>query len=141
MQVLSLGIIRIGAFTAAGGARYNHNVDPLSIKILACRDATCFAQDNGYQQVHLETNCNNKKSRLWASVADRSYVCHLLREMREIVSSFQGYKLLYVTRQAKAAAYLVAKEVLNFGHCIMNYNVITAFLVWAVQANMPSPDE
>ena len=61
--------------------------------------------------------------------------------MREVVNSFQGFKLLYVSREANGVAHLVSKEALNFGHCIMNYNVITAFLVWVVQANMPSSDE
>lgn len=60
-----------GSFIAAAGARSDHVVDPLSVELLVCRDALCFARDKCFQKVHVETDYNEIQL-LWESGSERS---------------------------------------------------------------------
>ena len=45
-----------GSFLRAGGSRFEGVTDPLTLELLACRDALAMAQDMGLQQVEVETD-------------------------------------------------------------------------------------
>lgn len=51
-----------GAFLSARHIGYVGVTDPLSLELLACRDAMLFAKEKGYQSIIIETDCFNAKT-------------------------------------------------------------------------------
>jgi hypothetical protein len=60
--------------------------------------------------------------------------------MKEIVGFFQGFKLLYVRREANNVAHLCAREALSLVLNVLNFDVSPGFLTESVQSEYVSPD-
>lgn len=123
-------------FLAASGARYDHVLDPMSVELLACRDAVLFAPDRGLHRVLVETDCQEVKG-LCVSSSEKSGGYHILRVMKEIVSSFHGFKLLFVLHEANVAAHNTTKEDLSSKNLVLNFDVILGFLTRFPRSDMP----
>jgi hypothetical protein len=106
-----------GVFLGARCARYDAVVDPLSIELLACRDAMCLSQELGFQKMFWKTDCQDIQG-LWES-SKKSAGFHILCEMEELSFQFQ-----FASRQSKAAAHRLAKEALGLNVSVLNFDVI-----------------
>lgn len=129
-----------GEFILAMATRYDHIFDPLSLELLAIRDAVALAAEKGFQMVHVETDCKEIQI-MWEAGLSRSRVSNILVEIRELTVAFQGFKLLYASRLCNGAAHLTAKVALDIENNVTNYDVIPGFLVCMLQTDMPSPNE
>ena len=128
-----------GALVRAGGSRYDGVTDPLSIELLACRDAILMAQDMAIQQVVLETDCQEIQQ-LW-DAPQRSTCFHLIMEMKEMSTLFQGFRLRFSGRQTNMAAHRVARHSLNLSVFIHVYDTIPGWLTDCLQSDMLAPNE
>jgi hypothetical protein len=87
----------------------------------------------------LETDCQSIVSKWHKEGSDRSVGYHLFRETKELVGFFQGFKLLYVRREANCVAHLCAREALSLDLDVLNFDVSPGFLTEAVQSECVSP--
>ena len=101
--------------------------DPLSLELLACRDAVLFAKEEGYQSIIIETDCFNAKNLWEARQVDRSIGYHILQEMQEEILSFHGFQLHYASRHVNSVAHMCAKEALVLDDIVTFSDVISGF--------------
>ena len=128
-----------GAFVSAGCSRYDGVSDPLTIKLLACRDVLAAAQNSGLQYVEVETDCQQIQN-LWEA-PQKSSCFHLIREMRDMCNFFQGFKLRYACRRTNSAAHRVARHALKLSVSMLVYDVIPGWLTDCLQSDMLAPNE
>lgn len=123
----------------AGCSRYEGVTDPLSIELLACRDALAMAQEMGLQQVEIETDCQEIQ-RLWEA-PQKSTGFHLIREMKEMSTLFQGFKLRFASRLTNSVAHRLARHSLQLSVLMLLYETIPGWLTELVQSDMLAPNE
>lgn len=81
-------------------SRYDQVLDLMSVEMLLCQDASLFARNRDLQHFLLETDCLKVKG-LWKSSSEKSTDYHILCQMKEIVHSFHGFKLLFCSVSGK----------------------------------------
>lgn len=68
-----------GSFIRSRCNKYVSVSDSFAIKLLACRDALLLAIDSGFQEVIIETDCQ-EVVKLWHSGSDKSVGFHIFRD-------------------------------------------------------------
>lgn len=100
-----------GSFVAGKACWYPHGCDALMFEALACRDGVILARQEGVPRLQLETD-SQEFVRLWnAGNAQRSFLTPILKEIREISTSFQGFSVVYASRTCNQVAHVLAKQV------------------------------
>ena len=107
---------------------YQGVVDPLTVEILACRDATLLAREKNYQNVIVETDCLNVVQLWEGRLRGKSKGFHIFQEMQEELPFFQGFQLRYASRLVNSVAHTCAKEALAIENVATYSNVIPDFL-------------
>ena len=138
-RAILLEIIMVLSLELEAQGTYDGVTDPLSIELLACRDAIIMAQDMGVQHVVMETDCQEIQ-RLW-DAPQRSTCYHLILEMKEMATGFQGFRLRFSGRQTNMAAHRVARHSLNLSVFMHLYDTILEWLTDCLQSDMLAPNE
>ena len=128
-----------GVFVRAGGTRYDGVLDPLFIEVLACRDVINMALDMGVQKVVLETDCQEIQ-RLW-ELPQKSSCFHLIMEMKNLSSFFQGFELRFAGRQSNMVAHRLARQSLQLSVSMIMYDTIPRWLADSLQSDMLAANE
>lgn len=123
-----------GSFLFARCSKYPAKEDPSIAEILACRDAVKLAMDRSLSHVIVETDCQSIYT-MWTQGDDRSVGGQVFREMRSYLSSFQGFDLVFVHREANSVAHQCARHSLSL-HNSCTMDVIPEFLIESVQSEM-----
>jgi ribonuclease HI len=101
----------IGGFVRATAQWYEHCLDALTAEALAYRDGVRMAVHLGIQYLWLETDCQ-EVVKLWQEGMHlRSSIVTILKEIKELSSSLQGFKISFVARSCNEIAHILAKQV------------------------------
>ena len=88
-----------------------HGLDALTLEALACRDGTILARDKGVRRLIVETD-SQEFVKLWKEGANqRSQIASIIRETREISSSFVEFSVMFTSRSCNRVAHVLAKQV------------------------------
>jgi ribonuclease HI len=86
-----------GLFVGGQARWYPHGLDALTLEALACRDGAVLARDKGVQRLILETD-SQELVKLWKEGANkRSPIASIIRETREISSSFVDFSVMFTS--------------------------------------------
>ena len=78
---------------------------------MASRDGAVLARDKGVQRLILETD-SQEFVKLWKEGANqRSQIASIIRETREISSSFVEFSVMFTSRSCNRVAHVLAKQV------------------------------
>ena len=124
-----------GSFVTAELRKYNHLTDPGLVELLACRDAIFLARDRGWTHVEIETDCQSVVTAWSKDQMQRSAGSTVVLEMKALVSSFQGFSLVFARRECNKAAHVCAREALSINNLNTVYDVTPGFLVDLVQSD------
>lgn len=116
----------LGTFIEACMSQYKDIDDPFISELFACRDGIDAAIRMGVQQVIVYIDCSNIVY-LWHDIGALGVNgAHMMKEIKQMSESFQGFKLLWIRREANWATHLCAKETLSFSSCTC-FDVIFGF--------------
>ena len=100
-----------GLFVGGQARWYSHGLDALTLEALACRDGVALARDKGVQRLILETD-SQEFVKLWKEGANqRSRIASIIRETRELSSSFVDFSVTFTSRACNRVAHVLAKQV------------------------------
>ncbi|XBH54118.1 hypothetical protein VPH35_076487 [Triticum aestivum] len=116
-----------GSFLATRFRHYPGTTSPLIGEALACRDAMVFAMEQGWTNVQVETDCQVFANE-WKNTRDLSDVGLIIRETKVYLSSFQGFELYHISRDANGLACKLARHALLLGMGDVTFSYIPEFL-------------
>jgi hypothetical protein len=90
-----------GLFVGGRARWYTHGLDALTLEALACRGGAVLAQDKGFNDLFWRLTGANQRSR----------IASIIRETREISSSFVDFFFVMFTSQSSNRVALLAKQV------------------------------
>jgi ribonuclease HI len=98
-----------GEFVAGSCHFFPRVLDPEGAELLACKEATQLALDQGINKLVLETDCLSAVSKLRGKELDRSLHGPLVQEIKVLLSSFSDTEVQHVRRSANGVAHCLAK--------------------------------
>jgi ribonuclease HI len=127
-----------GAYVVPECRRYEHITDPSTPELLACRDVVMVAKERGWTHIVVETDCQLLVTAWEKNEGHRPASNQVLREMKAIVSNFQGFMFSFSRREANKAAHAGARAALSVISSVVTYEQIPGFLVEPVQSDILS---
>jgi hypothetical protein len=76
--------------------QYKHVTVLFTTEMLACKDAVLLACSKGWSQVVIKTDCPNIILAWSGEKEQRSSCSQLVKEMKVLVSNFQGFSICFV---------------------------------------------
>jgi ribonuclease HI len=130
-----------GEVVMVEGHKYSHISDPFIAEMLACRDAMLLARSKGWLRVAIETDCQTIVKVWNGGNEQRSPCSQLVREMKCLLSNFQGFSISFVKREANKVAHACARAALSLDVYVVSYDTIPGFLAEDVQLDFMSSIE
>ena len=100
----------------------------------------CLAEEKGFVKVEIVTDYKNVVDLQNSRAGEKTTGFHILCEMKDLATHFQGCKLLYASRTANMAAHRCAKESL-LDVTVLDFSVPPGFLFDVIQTEKISPIE
>jgi ribonuclease HI len=106
-------VLRDHTGTYKGGRAHwhQHGLNALSMEAEACRDGMILAGELNVRRLLVETD-NQELLKLWEmGESQRSCISPIIREIRELSTSFVDFSLVYANRDCNRVAHTLAKQV------------------------------